>query len=322
MAGGGRDASAPNNNEPGVSNLFRYIVASWLRLPSNLRGILWITMGTVAFAFNDVVVKTLGRTIDAFELAFFRYVTGLIFLGPLFIRAGISGLRTSRLGMHGIRLVLASVAQIGVLISVINLPLATATSLSFSRVLFTTFVAVLLLKEIVGPRRWTATAIGFAGVLIMVRPGGEGIDPIALIAIGSAMTFAVANVLIRVLSSTEPPIRILFYYHLGGTAVFAVPAIVVWQTPVGIEWLLALGIGVLTTMGMAAFVRGFAVGEASVIGPMEYTRLIYATILGFFIFAEIPDAWTIAGALIIVGCTSYIARMEALSARAAKGASP
>ena len=173
---------------------------------------------------------------------------------------------------------------------------------------------VLILKEFVSARRWTATAIGIVGVDIMVRPSADGVDTIALIAIASAMTFAVANVLIRVLSRTEPPIRILFYYHLGGSLVFVGPAIYMWVTPVGVEWALVGAIGLLTTIGMVAFVRGFAVGEASVIGPMEYTRLIYAAVLGFLFFAEIPDPYTILGALIIVGATTFIARVEARAA--------
>jgi drug/metabolite transporter (DMT)-like permease len=283
-------------------------------LSPNLRGVLWITLGTVVFAVNDVVIKTLGRKIDPFELAFFRYVIGLVIMAPIFIRVGVSGLKTRRLGLHAIRLGMACVAMIGVLVSVINLPLATATALSFSRILFTTFVAMLILKEVVSARRWTATGLGFLGVVVMVRPGADGIDSIALIAIASAMTFAVANVLIRVMSKTEPPIRILFYYHLGGSLVFAGPAAFVWVTPVGTEWLLVLAIGILTTIGMVAFVRGFAVGEASVIGPMEYTRLIYAAVLGFLFFAEIPDPYTLLGVLIIVSCTTYIARVEARAA--------
>ena len=275
---------------------------------------MWITFGTIVFAANDVIIKTLGRKIDPFELAFFRYVIGLVIMSPIFIRVGVAGLRTERLGLHVMRLVMACTAMIGVLVSVINLPLATATSLSFSRILFTTFVAVLILKEFVSARRWTATAIGFVGVVIMVRPSADGVDTIALIAIASAMTFAVANVLIRVLSRTEPPIRILFYYHLGGSLVFVGPAIYMWVTPVGVEWALVGAIGLLTTIGMVAFVRGFAVGEASVIGPMEYTRLIYAAVLGFLFFAEIPDPYTILGALIIVGATTFIARVEARAA--------
>jgi len=279
-------------------------------MPPNLRGILWITMGTVVFALNDVVIKTLGRKFDPLELAFFRYATGMLILAPIFARVGVSGLHTKRLGMHGIRLAIAALAQLGVLISVIKLPLADATSLAFSRILFTPIVAVMILREVVTGRRWTATAFGFVGVIVMVRPGQGAIDPVALIAIGSALSFAVANVLIAFLSKTEPPIRILFYYHLGAMMLFAIPAVAVWQWPNGVEWALMAAIGVLTTLGMVGFVRGFAIGEASVIGPMEYTRLIYAAIFGFFFFSEIPDLWTLTGALIVIASTSAIARMD------------
>ena len=261
------------------------------------------------------MIKTLGRSIDALELALFRYSVGVVILSPLFWRAGISGLKTRRLGLHATRLVIASIAQVGTLVSVINLPLASATSLSFSRIVFTTIVAIVLLREAVTRQRWWATGFGFVGVIVMLRPGPDGIDPIAIVAVGAAMSFAVANVMIRMLASTEPAVRILFYYHIGGVLVFLVPAILVWRSPVGIEWPMAAGIGLLTTLGMIAFVRGFAVGEASVIGPMEYTRLVYAALLGFLIFGESPDLWTLLGAAIIVASTTYLARVEAKAAR-------
>ncbi len=117
----GNTVTAPNNT----------LVAWWLLLPGNLRGILWITMGTVAFALNDVAVKTLGRTIDPLELAFFRYVIGLVILAPFFVRLGLDGLKTSRLRLHAMRLVLAASAQIGVLVSVIHMELDAVTALSF-----------------------------------------------------------------------------------------------------------------------------------------------------------------------------------------------
>ena len=291
------------------------LLAPWRRLPPNLRGIIWITLGSVAFALNDVFIKTLGRSIDAFELALFRYSIGVVILAPLFWRAGFAGLKTRRLRLHATRLVIASIAQVGTLVAVINLPLASATSLSFSRIVFTTIVAIVLLREVVTRQRWWATGIGFVGVIVMLRPGPEGIDPIAAVAVGAAMSFAIANVMIRMLASTEPAVRILFYYHIGGVLVFLVPAILVWRTPVGIQWPMAAGIGLLTTLGMVAFVRGFAVGEASVIGPMEYTRLVYAALLGLLIFGETPDVWTVLGALIIVASTTYLARVEAKAPR-------
>jgi drug/metabolite transporter (DMT)-like permease len=267
-------------------------------------------MGSLAFSVNDILVKSLGESMSPFQMAFFRYGIGFLIMAPVFLRMGVSGLKTSRPGIHAFRLILACIAQVGVYTSVVYLPLADATALAFSRILFTTVVAVIVLREIVSGGRWSATLIGFVGVVIMVRPGGD-IDPIALIAIGAACTFAVANVLIRRMSTTEPPNRILFYYQAGGIIVFLPPTLFLWQTPPDLlSWLMAVAIGILTAFGMIGFIRGFAIGEASVIGPTEYIRLIFAATFGLLIFGEIPDTWTIIGAVIIVGCTSYIARME------------
>ena len=144
----------------------------------------------------------------------------------------------------------------------------------------------------------------------MVRPGGD-IDPIALIAIGAACTFAVANVLIRKMSTTEPTGRILFYYHIGGVLLFAGPAAYVWTMPLGIEWVLLISIGGLTTIGIFCFMRAFTVGQANAVGPAENLRLIYAAFFGYLLFSEIPSVWTAIGATIIVASTVYIARVEA-----------
>ena len=297
--------------------LFAAIETRWLKLPPNIRGILWLVMGSLAFSINDLFVKSLGQTMSPFQLAFFRYAIGFLIMAPVFLRMGAGGLRTSRPGIHAGRLVLACIAQVGVYASVVHLPLADATALAFSRILFTTIVAVIVLREVVSGGRWTATFAGFVGVVIMVRPGGE-VDPVAFVAIGAACTFAVANVLIRLMSTTEPPNRILFYYQAGGIAVFLVPTILLWQSPPDfVSWLMAIAIGILTAIGMIGFIRGFAVGEASVIGPTEYVRLIFAATFGLLIFGEVPDIWTIVGALIIVACTSFIARMESARKRPA-----
>lgn len=286
----------------------------WLRLPPNFRGILWLSMGAFLFAVVDVFVKSLGGRFDPLQISFFRYGCGMILLIPLFIRLGAENMKTERMPLHLLRMFLAFAAQLGIFITVIYMPLAEATAFMFSKPLFTTVVAVFLLHEVVSGRRWAATVVGFIGVLVLVRPGAAAFDPLALVAIGSALTFAIANVLIRKLSTTEPTGRILFYYHIGGVLLFAGPAWWVWTAPDTIEWLKLIGIGGLTTLGIFGFMRAFAVGEANAVGPAENVRLIYAALFGYFLFSEIPSIWTAVGALIIVGSTYYIARVEARGA--------
>lgn len=306
--------------EPGTPG--NRLTRAWMQLPANSRGVIWIMLGTVAFACNDVVVKFLGRSIPTVELALFRYGTGFLILLPAFIHMGWSGIKTQRPGIHLLRLIVACTGQLGVFYSVVHLLLADATAITFSRPLFTTVIAVFLIGEVVGWRRWAATAVGFVGVVIMVRPGQAGFDSVAVIAVVSACIFAFANVLIRRMSTTEPPNRILFYYHLGGIFVFTGPAALYWVTPTGLQWPLLLMIGVLTTIGMIGFVRAFSAAEASLVGPIEYTRLIYAGLFGYYIFAEIPDIWTGVGALVIITSTVYIARREARLGKQPTGPAP
>ena len=284
---------------------------NWVKLSGNIRGIVWLSIGAFLFSITDVIVKLLGRKFDPMELALFRYGIGMIILTPIFLKMGLENLKTKKIGLHIIRMLLAMLAQVGIFITVINIPLADATAIFFSKPLFTTIIAVFLVSEIVSKRRWSATAIGFLGVIIMVRPGDGSMNLIALVGVAAALTFAIANVLIRVLSRTEPPNRILFYYHIGGIIVFTGPAIFVWQTPIGIEWVLLISVAVLTTIGMTCFVRAFSIGEANAGGPIEYVRLIYAAIFGYFVFSEIPSLWTGVGAILIIASAIYIARDEA-----------
>ena len=290
-------------------NIFRSGI--WDKLPPNLRGIIWLVTGTFLFSSVDAVVKHLGQSFHPFELAFFRYFIGTIILLPIFIRLGTRGMRTNIFGLHLLRLGLAYIAQLCIFIAIIYMPLADATALSFSKPLFTTIAAVIILSEVVRKARWVATGVGLIGVLVMIRPGTGAVDPVAFLAIFSALTFAFGNVLIRVLARTEPMTRILFYYHAGGLVVGLFTVIWVWKTPIGFEWFLLITIGVITTMGMTCYVKAFSVGEASAVGPSEYIRLIYAAVFGYFIFSETPDLWTIVGATIIVGAALFIARDEA-----------
>lgn len=283
----------------------------WLELPGNLRGFIWLSLGTLVLAFADAVLKYLGRTIHPVELSFFRYSVGFIMLAPVFWRMGPQALKTTRPDLHLWRLGLATLGQTGVFFAFVNLKLADATALWFSKPLFTTIVAIFILSELVPARRWVATFIGFGGVILMLRPGAGVIDPYALVAVGAALCMAMANVLIRVMAPTEPPNRILFYYHIGGIVLLAGPAMWFWRSPTPEEWMFIVLLGMGQTIGMICFVRGFSIGEANAIGPSEYVRLIYAGLIGYLIFGEMVDIWTMIGGAIIVGSTLYIARDQA-----------
>lgn len=277
---------------------------------NDFRGVLWLSAGTFFLATVDVFIKTVGLKFHPIEIIFFRYATGLLILTPVFVHMGWENLRTTKFSLHCTRMVFAFTSNFLLIISVIYLSLADATAYMFSKPLFTTLVAVILLGEVVKTHRWIATVVGFGGVLIILRPGSASMDLTAILAILSALTFAITNVLNRMLSKTEPTNRIMFYYHFFGVVLFLAPTIWVWKMPIGKEWFLLTSLGVLSTTALFCFLRAFAVGEASAVGPAENMRLVYAALFGFFLFSEIPSIWTISGATIIIASTYYISRQN------------
>jgi len=158
--------------------------------------------------------------------------------------------------------------------------------------------------------RWLATAAGFAGVLIVARPGSEVFDPAMLVALAGSFFVADVAVLVKKLSQTDRNVTILFYYGIITTIMSAVPAFFLWQTPTAIEWPMLIFIGVSASFGQYCTLRAFRIGEASAVMPFDYTRLIYAGVFGYAFFAELPDGWTLVGTAVLVASTLYIAHRE------------
>ena len=291
--------------------------SSWFQsLPPNMRGAIFVVLGTAFFVLTDIAVKFAGDRIHPAQMAIFRYVVGFMLLIPLFVRTGPEQLKTKRIKLHFFRAIVASLGQAGMFFAVIHLHLADATAMTFTRPLFLTILAIFVLKEVVSGHRWGATIIGFGGVIVMMRPFGGEIDIAWFVALFTAFLFASGLIIIRVLARDDPPGTILFWYHIFGALIFAGPAAYVWVQPTPVEWLWLILIATFTAIGMNFFVRGFSVGESSLMGTMEYIRLVLAVIAGYVIFFEIPDLWTGVGALIIVGATLYITRHEARKERA------
>lgn len=280
------------------------------RLPGNLRGALWVLVAALCFSVMATTTKFLGQTFDSFEIAFFRAIFGLFAVAPFIWRMGPAQLKTKRLGMHLARGILGAVAMMCGFYAITHLSFADAVSLSYARTLFLIPLAVVFLGEVVRRRRWTATAVGFLGVLVMLRPGGE-LELAALVALGGAMLVAVVTVLIKLLSATERPETLLFYFGIVATTATLLPALAVWRTPSGSELALLMFVGAVGASGQYCMIRGYAAGEATAVLPFDYSRLLFAALIGIVVFAEMPDGWTIAGAVIIVTATLYIALREA-----------
>lgn len=283
----------------------------WLALPDNVRGAFWILLSCVFFTTMGAIVKVLGTRLDSFQLAFFRAGFALLILLPFVVRAGAGAFRTGRPGLHVARALAGTTGMMCGFYGLTHLKLADVTAIGFAQPLFLVVLAVLVLREVVGPRRWSATAIGFVGVLIMLRPGDGVLEFAALVALLGALAAAVVKLLVKQLTATEAPLTIMLWLGAISTLVTAVPAALVWQDP-GMLDLAGMAVAAGCAIGgQFCMIRGFRIGEASALAPFEYAKLPIAAAYGVLLFAEIPDAYSLVGALLIAGSTFYIGRREA-----------
>lgn len=296
----------------------------FLNLSGNARGCIWMALCGLGFSVMAAFVKLAGQAgINTFEITFFRCLFGFLMLMPFIMKAGLVSLHTQHLKAHVLRSVLGIVAMACAYLGIAKLELATYTALSFTKPLFAIVLAVLILKEDVRWRRWAATIVGFLGVLVMMRPGSGAFNPWALLALGDAMSIALLITILKRLPASETPLIMLFYYGLIATALVAPPALYFWQWPQPVEWLYLVIIGATGALSQYWWILAFKAGDASVVAPFDYLRLLFAGAIGFLIFTELPDHWTLIGAGLIIGSTVYIAQREARIGRAAaKAADP
>jgi drug/metabolite transporter (DMT)-like permease len=291
-------------------------VLAWLRrLPPNVQGALWLVSGGFIFTTNGVMIRLLSAEIESVQTAFFRAVISVIMLLPFIAMGRVRPWASKRIAGHFWRTFMGTCSMVLGFYAVSMLPLADATALAFSQPLFSVMVAALIAGEKVRWRRWGATIVGFLGVLVMVRPGADSLQPGAIVALANALTVAISIFLVKRLSDSETPLMILTQFAIFSTLLLAVPAIWVWRWPDAWGWTLAVGVSLSATVGQYFWVQAFKAGEMSAVAPFEYLRLPFAVFVGWLIWGEMPVIWTYVGAAIVIASALYIAHREAQLAR-------
>ena len=291
------------------------LTARFAAIPAPLRGAIWATFAACSFACGAGLIRHVSQTFHPFEIAFFRNLFGLLFMAPWVFRSGFGVLRTKRIGLLSLRALVALGAMLSWFSALSLLPLGEAIALSFITPIMATILAALILRETVRLRRWTAVAIGFAGMLVILRPGVAVIDPAAFLVLLTAVCFASSGTIVKTLSRTESPNAIVTWMVIFLAPISIIPAAFVWQTPSleMIPWLAA--VGAATTLGHVGLTRAYDAADASYVQPFQYATLPFAALIGYLAFAETPDVWTWIGAGIIAGSALYIARRETLAAQ-------
>ena len=289
---------------------FSGITARFGATPAPFKGALCMVGATLAMSLMSADIRHLSATVHPFEITFFRNLFGLAAFAPLFLRTGFKPLRTRHPGLHALRAVLNTAGMLLFFTALGLVPLALVAALAFTSPLFATLYAIVVLGERVRVRRWTALIAGFAGALVIVRPGIAEIDAGALLVVLSSAIWAGALMVIKVLSRTDSPVTITALAALLMTPLSAIPAALVWQwpSPAELGWLAAVGI--LGSLGQVAVAQAFRFAEVGAVLPFDFLKLIWAALLGLVLFAEVPDGWTLVGGAIIFAAATYIAYRE------------
>ncbi len=283
----------------------------------------------------DVLIKLMGeRDIPIVQLAFFRATVSILPIA-LFIwyDGGIVRLRVRRWGLLLARSLVLTVALLSFFYSFTVRPLVNIYAIAYASPLIITALSVPVLGESVGPRRWTAVIVGFLGVLVMLRPGGDAVDWVAFLALLATALMALGLVWTRLLSETESTGAIVLGFMVTSAMVTgtlllvatlspgvaaAMPIPTAWVQPSGWEWLVLVAIGVVGGMGQIAMTQAYRLGPASAIAQFEYSAIVWAIVFDISIWAIWPDRGVLAGAAVMAAAGLYIFRREAELARRAR----
>lgn len=287
-------------------------------LTPNLRGALWMLASAVTFTVMTTLIKYLGAGYSAVLQTFYRQLAGFLILLPVILRHRSAAFATTRPGILIFRASAGTIAMILQFYAYQKMPLADANALSFTRTLWMVPLAAVIVRETLGPLRIGAAVVGFAGVLLMVRPGAGGhlaVGAPALAMLASSLLFAFTVIGMKVMTKDHAPMVLLVWSATLGLA-FAIPgAIIDWRWPTPIDLGLLAAMGMIATLNQWCYIKGMQIGDAAAMAPIDYTRLVFAAASGFLLFHEIPSLWTAAGSSIVVGSTLFITWREHLATR-------
>ncbi len=285
-------------------------VAHWGTMDGVARGAALVSAGSITLVVMATMVKHLGSNLPSMEILFFRSLIGFFFVLPIFIRNPMEPFRTKRPGMHLVRGATGAIGNACFFWTITHMLLADSMALQFSRPLFMIPLALIFLGEIAGWRRTSVALVGFLGILLYARPFTAGFDPAAFVGAPGALFGGLVVICIKRLATTEPTRVIMFYYAFWNAVFAAIPAIFLWVTPSLWELMLLTVIGFLGIVGQTMITQGLTQGDATVLVPLDYSRIVYAAVLGFILFGELPGLWSVAGMALIVAASLYLVLTE------------
>lgn len=281
---------------------------------TTLAGIGLMVLGIFLFCCNDALGKWLLGTYSVWQMLVIRSLAAMLLLSPLLWREGKAVLAAPRPVLQLVRVALSVMESIFFFVAVTYLPLADTVTFYLAAPIYVTALSAIFLKESVGWRRWSAVAAGFVGVMIALRPSAATLTWPAVIAIVGSFSFAVFLIITRMLRGTSDVVMV------GGqfAAMLVVAGIVApfgWVSTSALDFGLMMILGVVAMMAFVCVNRSLKLAPASVVVPYQYTMIVWAVALGWLVFGDVPDAFTLGGAAIIVAAGLYILWREQIVTR-------
>lgn len=289
---------------------FAPLFAYWNGPEGVARGVALVSAGSLTLVVMAIVVKFLGERLPSSEVLLFRATVGFLVLMPAFARDPFQAFRTKHFGMHAVRGTMGALGNLTFFWTITHLLLADAMALQFSRPLFMIPLALIYLQETVSLQRIFVSIFGFCGILLYARPFTSGFDPGVLVGAMGAFFGAIVVIGIKQLAKTESTRVIMFYYAVFNSVFAAVPAFWYWVTPSPAELPLLILVGILGMAGQTMITHGLSQGDATVLVPLDYSRILYSAALGYLLFGELPGAWSFAGMGLILASSLYLVLTE------------
>lgn len=280
-------------------------------MKTQLGGIGFMLAMTVCFSTLDASAKYVTNELSLWMVMWGRYLFHFLLISVFLLR-GAPGkiLKTRNIKLQILRSFMIFSAGITFWAGLMYLPLADCTVMAFISPLLVTVLAVLFLGESFGSHRWKAVIIGLVGVLIVIRPGMGIVSWAVVLPFMAAAFYATLQITTRVLGQQDTALTTLFYTSTCGVVFSSVMVVFFWQTPTLYQWLMLMWLGLIGAIGHFIMIKAFERAPASLLAPFDYATLVWATLLGYFIFGDLPDGWTIVGAAIIVSSGIYLIRKE------------
>jgi len=279
--------------------------AMFAAVPDGARGIGYMLASATTISGMNGTVQFLSSSIHVFEVAFFRQLFGVIFLSAVFLRGGLAPLITRRFGLHLLRAVLNVVALLAYFYGLSQEPLAKVVALSLAAPLFATVCAIVFLRERMTVHRWIALLVGMAGALIVLRPGMQAVSLGAMMVLLSNTVWAVALIVIKSLSRTESAATISLYAAILMAPVALVFALFVWEWPTAGQLVWLVAIGVFGSIAQLCLSQAFRLADATLVLPIDFTKIVWASLIGYVVFAQVPEVWVWVGGTVTFAAVFY-----------------